>query len=78
MNNTNVPQGWECPKCKRVYAPSMMMCSYCPENIKPFTTTGTSTTYMHSFSSDTPSPTAKTKCNLCGKEKWEHHEITYT
>jgi hypothetical protein len=24
-------QGWECPKCGRVYSPAMVMCSYCPE-----------------------------------------------
>lgn len=23
-------QGWECPKCGRVYAPSVAMCWYCP------------------------------------------------
>ena len=22
-------QGWECPKCGRVYAPWVSMCSYC-------------------------------------------------
>lgn len=22
-------QGWECPKCGRVYSPVMVMCSYC-------------------------------------------------
>lgn len=22
-------QGWECPKCGRVYSPSTMMCPYC-------------------------------------------------
>jgi hypothetical protein len=24
------PQGWECPKCGRVYSPSFPMCTYCP------------------------------------------------
>ena len=23
------PQGWECPRCHRVYSPSTMMCMYC-------------------------------------------------
>jgi hypothetical protein len=27
-----VPQGWECPKCGRVYSPSMVMCSFCGQN----------------------------------------------
>lgn len=25
-------QGWECPKCGRVYAPTNLMCWYCPNN----------------------------------------------
>ena len=24
-----IQQGWECPKCERVYAPSVAMCLYC-------------------------------------------------
>jgi len=24
-----VPKGWQCPVCRRVYAPFMRMCSYC-------------------------------------------------
>lgn len=25
----SVPRGWQCPVCKRVYAPFMPMCSHC-------------------------------------------------
>ena len=25
----SVPKGWQCPVCKRVYAPYMPMCSHC-------------------------------------------------
>lgn len=32
-DNTFIQQGWECPKCKRVYAPSTPMCWYCPTPI---------------------------------------------
>lgn len=32
-------QGWECPKCGRVYSPSTPMCLSCPE--KTMTSTGT-------------------------------------
>lgn len=35
-----IAQGWECPKCGRVYSPSMVMCSYCVP--KATVTTGTS------------------------------------
>jgi uncharacterized OB-fold protein len=85
VQTTFIPQGWECPKCKRVYSPTTSMCSHCPQNSQGVTTTGTSLTFssgtthsIHSFSSNKPNPTAKTKCILCGKEKWEHPEITYT
>ena len=26
------PQGWECPKCHRIYSPSQNMCPYCGSN----------------------------------------------
>ena len=26
------PQGWECPKCHRIYSPSQYMCPYCGGN----------------------------------------------
>jgi len=29
-----MPQGWECPKCGRVYAPAMIMCPYCGKDQK--------------------------------------------
>jgi hypothetical protein len=38
---TVAAQGWECPKCGRVYSPAMVMCSYCPQQV--VTTTGTCT-----------------------------------
>lgn len=28
----NVPTGWVCPTCKRVYAPFTLMCPYCGGN----------------------------------------------
>lgn len=34
-----VQQGWQCPSCRRVYSPMMVMCSYCPA--EPVTSTGT-------------------------------------
>lgn len=40
--------------------------------------TGTNTTYlMHSFESDKKS-SSKTKCKICGLERWQHPVITYT
>jgi hypothetical protein len=73
-----ISQGWECPKCKRVYAPTMMQCSHCPEHTQGYTTTGTTVTFSHSFLSDTPNPKAKSKCKVCGLEKWSHPIISNT
>ena len=40
--NTNfAAQGWQCPICKRVYAPFMSMCTHC--GIDEITTTTTMT-----------------------------------
>lgn len=39
MNEFNfVPQGWQCPICKRVYSPSTPWCYYCG-NEQTITTT---------------------------------------
>jgi hypothetical protein len=41
MNDFNfAPQGWECPKCKRVYSPTTSMCFYCPNRVTTGTTVG--------------------------------------
>ena len=42
MSNFNfTPQGWECPKCHRVYSPTTMMCIACPQYTESKTSTGT-------------------------------------
>jgi hypothetical protein len=79
-----VPQGWECPKCKRVYSPTTSMCSHCPEHSQGYTSTGTtfsvgtSTTFIgHNFEPDKKG-SSKTKCKICGLEKFQHPLISYT
>jgi hypothetical protein len=37
-----VPQGWQCPCCRRVYAPFMSMCPSCPGPVSSVITTTTS------------------------------------
>ena len=87
MYQTNfIPQGWECPKCKRVYSPTTSMCAHCPTQtmtgttstsiqFSEFGTTGTSLT--HNFESDKKS-SSKTKCKICGREKWQHPISSFT
>jgi uncharacterized OB-fold protein len=42
MFQTNfIQQGWECPKCKRVYSPTTIMCVACPQQTHATITTGT-------------------------------------
>lgn len=28
-SNTNIPQGWQCPCCERIYSPSISICFFC-------------------------------------------------
>ena len=63
-----IPKGWECPKCGRVYSPSTPMC---------FTCVGTSIPAINAcnqFIADTENKSSglNTRCMNCGKEKWEH------
>lgn len=81
-----VPQGWECPKCKRVYSPQTMMCIACPQYTKSETTTNTpigvggfgttSTAMLHNFQEGEGA--SNTKCKICGREKLGHPHISYT
>lgn len=40
-NDYFVPQGWQCPVCKRVYSPSYPWCLFCGGNQTSTATTGT-------------------------------------
>ena len=82
MFQTNfIQQGWECPKCKRVYSPTTSMCSHCPQHIQGVTSTETtltvgssSTFFAHNFESDKKNG----KCKICGLQKVQHPLISYT
>jgi methionyl-tRNA synthetase len=80
MNDVIIQQGWECPKCKRVYSPTTPMCMYCPQSIASGTSTDTHTSYgtytsmLHNFISD-GNGTAP-KCIKCGLEQWRHPIIS--
>ena len=46
MNEFMPQQGWQCPICKRVYAPTTEMCYYCPGETQTSTSTKYSTGYV--------------------------------
>ena len=85
MYQTNfIPQGWECPKCKRVYSPITQMCSHCPEHTQGYATTGTNLTNIssvtmsgHDFQPEKKGSSA-TKCKICGLEKFQHPNSSHT
>lgn len=73
-------QGWECPKCGRVYSPTTSMCSNCPQKATTQTTTNTPiyrgiTCLCPMFIPDSIN-TSSTECMSCGKEKHEHPQLT--
>ena len=88
-----ISQGWECPKCKRIYSPTTIMCIACPSltgstSISTTDTpigvggfgiaTGTTdAVHLHGFIPDGKS-SSNTKCKICGKEQWQHPQISYT
>jgi len=85
MNQSLIQQGWECPKCSRVYSPTQPMCMYCPQQSTIATTTttpigvggsGTTTVNLHNFVSDYNGTAPK--CIICGLEDWRHVTITNT
>lgn len=72
--NQNVPQGWECPRCKCIYAPTTMMCIRCPQQVKSNVSTGTNAenvclTFIAPLGSDSSSTG---NCIRCGKSKTHH------
>jgi hypothetical protein len=71
------PQGWECPKCKRVYSPTTIMCVACPSMTGSITVGTSSTLSIHNFQ-QTEGTTSSTKCKICGLEEWQHPRISYT
>jgi RNA polymerase subunit RPABC4/transcription elongation factor Spt4 len=68
-------QGWECPKCNRVYSPTTMMCVACPVQTVttagvdiPVTVTGDSITITpcdHDWNENMTAPS----CRRCGTMK---------
>ena len=58
------PQGWECPRCHRVYSPTTPMCFTCGGEETVTTTTRTigKTVYRHN-------------CSDCGYRWWSENEF---
>lgn len=78
-----IQQGWECPKCGRIYSPTTPMCSHCPQKVKPSATTNnlvnrayTSTSIgLHNF---VASQENDFKCAICGAYESGHPTFTFT
>jgi hypothetical protein len=79
-----ITQGWECPKCKRVYSPPISMCIFCPQDTVTSSRTTlahiptTCTSVNHQFELDKESSSDDDKCKRCGREKWQHPLIHTT
>lgn len=55
-----INQGWECPKCSRIYSPTTPMCLHCvPSRVETITTTGAAT----ANSIKERSQSERTRCN---------------
>ncbi len=75
------PQGWECPKCKRVYSPQTMMCIACPSMTSSTTNTVT-TTLTSEYCVFEPGGTIDgfyypDFCKKCGQQKQYHTFTVY-
>jgi hypothetical protein len=76
-----IQQGWECPKCGRIYSPTTPMCSHCPQEIKPSVSTNdlANRAYtipgLHNF---VASQENALKCALCGAYEKVHAIFTFT
>ncbi len=89
MNNFDfTPQGWECPKCKRVYSPSTMMCVACPSltgSTSNSTITSSTSQFQGNFDLNCVFEPGGTIdgfyypdfCIKCGKEKQYHKYTVY-
>lgn len=50
----NVPTGWVCPTCKRVYSPFTFMCPYCGgDKGRDFVAVATTSEYVTTVTTDT-------------------------
>jgi rubredoxin len=77
MNDFNfIPQGWECPKCKRVYSPTTIMCISCPTQTSITTTNTPIGIGGHGVANTNhvfvPDPITTSVCKVCGKDKSLH------
>jgi len=83
-----IPQGWECPKCKRVYSPTTIMCIACP-SLTGSTSNSTTTSSTFEFQGNVeltcvfePGGTIEGLyypdfCKKCGKQKQYHKYDKY-
>jgi uncharacterized OB-fold protein len=81
--NQTIQQGWECPKCGRIYSPTTPMCSNCPQEVTPWASTNdlvnraytTTSIGLHNFVASQENPF---KCALCGTYQTSHPIFSFT
>jgi uncharacterized OB-fold protein len=81
--NQTIQQGWECPKCGRIYSPTTPMCSHCPQEVTPWASTNdlvnraytTTSIGVHNFVASQENPF---KCAICGAYETSHPIFTFT
>lgn len=60
----NVPTGWVCPICKRVYAPFTTMCPYCGGNSsRDFVAVATTSEYVTTVTTNTTDTPTQIICS---------------
>jgi rubrerythrin len=80
--NQTIQQGWECPKCRRIYSPTTPMCSNCPQEVTPWASTNdlvnraytTTSIGVHNFVASQENPF---KCAICGAYETSHPIFTF-
>ena len=84
-SNQAIQQGWECPKCGRIYSPTTPMCLHCPQEIKQSgiidtndlvnRVSNSTSIALHYFVASQENPF---KCAMCGAYETSHSFFSFT
>lgn len=71
--STSISRGWECPKCERIYAPSVLMCTACLPVRRAMSTTLPDPLTVEL--NNRFRPTTTQPCMVCQKYQWERGSV---